>query len=300
MKPSPYQITAFTHAARERSFSRAAGALGVTQSSITQHVAKLEALMGVQLFVRRREGLELTRAGRDLFELSDRLRTMEEIVAERVASYGSMGAGELRIIANCPRPAMPVIARFVALYPEVQIEFGLHRWDEAMRRMREREADIGVITEPDRLPALHCREIEVTRYLAVMRHDHRLAGRRRLSLRELAAERLVLPEDGSFTQRVVQATAREAGVRLSRVLKTWTFPVVKEAILHGAGIGIALENSLFPSRHLVEIPIDEMAGAYRNYLVTPADKRELRAVRSFFDVAAETDISAGADPEYAL
>ncbi|MEO1115293.1 MAG: LysR family transcriptional regulator, partial [Pseudomonadota bacterium] len=40
--PSPYQIKAFTHVAREGSFSLAAKVLGVTQSSVTQHVGKLE------------------------------------------------------------------------------------------------------------------------------------------------------------------------------------------------------------------------------------------------------------------
>ncbi|MEO1189541.1 MAG: LysR family transcriptional regulator, partial [Pseudomonadota bacterium] len=47
---------AFARSARERSFSRAARSLGVTQSSVTQHVANLERQMGAQLFVRRRDG----------------------------------------------------------------------------------------------------------------------------------------------------------------------------------------------------------------------------------------------------
>ena len=57
--PSPYQIKAFTHVAREGSFSLAAKVLGVTQSSVTQHVGKLETVMGTQLFIRRRGALEL-------------------------------------------------------------------------------------------------------------------------------------------------------------------------------------------------------------------------------------------------
>ena len=86
MKTNPYQISAFTHAAREGSFTRAAENLGVTQSSITQHVAKLERTMGTQLFVRRRDGLELTRAGHELFAVSDRLRTLEQLIEEKVGT----------------------------------------------------------------------------------------------------------------------------------------------------------------------------------------------------------------------
>ncbi len=259
--------------------------MGVTQSSVTQHVAKLEALMGTRLFLRRREGLELTRAGRDLFEVSDRLGTLEQIVAEKVASYGALGAGQLTVIANAPRPTMPILERYARLYPGVQIEFGLYRWQEAMRRLIEREVDIAMVTEPTLTPDLHGREIERTRYLAVMRSDHPLAGRDRVSLAELAAHPVILPEDGSLTQRVVRRALEVRGKAFSQVVKIWTFPVVKEAILHGVGLGILLENSLAPSNRLVWIPIDEMPETYRNFVVTPADRRELRLVRSFFEVA---------------
>ncbi len=287
-KPSPHQLAAFTVAARERSFSRAAAALGVSQPSVTQHVAKLESLMGTRLFVRRREGLELTGAGRELFEMSDRLRTLEEIVVEKVARYGTLDAGQLTVIANAPRPTMPILARYTRRYPKVQIEFGLHRWDEAMRRLGEREADLAVVAEPTLGPQVHARPLETTRYLAVMRRDHPLAERETVALAEIARQPVILPEDGSLTQRVVRQKLGRQGLAFSQVVKTWTFPVVKEAILHGIGVGILLENSLFPSRHLVEIPIREMPEPYRNFLVTPVDKRELRLVKSFFEVAFET------------
>ena len=100
VKPSPYQIAAFTHAARERSFTRAAERLGVTQSSVTQHVAKLERIMGTRLLVRRRDGLELTRAGHELFAVSDRLRTLEQLIEERVANYSAFATGHLVVIAE--------------------------------------------------------------------------------------------------------------------------------------------------------------------------------------------------------
>jgi LysR family transcriptional regulator, low CO2-responsive transcriptional regulator len=287
-KPSPYQIAAFTHAARARSFSKAAAALGVTQSSVTQHVARLEGVMGTLLFVRRRDGLELTRAGRDLFEVSDRLTTLEQLVEERCASYRDLAGGHLRIIATAPRPAMPMIERYARSHPQVQIEFSLYNWTISMAMVREREVDIALFTEPDSADGLYIREIGRTRYLAYVRRDHPLAERSEVSLRELAGEPVILPEDGSFTQRVVNRHMSELGLSFLRILKTTTFPVVKEAVLHGIGVGLFLEDSLYPSSNLVAIPVTEMPESYRNCVVTPADKRDLRLVRSFIDVAVET------------
>jgi LysR family transcriptional regulator, low CO2-responsive transcriptional regulator len=287
MKPSPYQITAFTLAAREGSFTRAAERLGVTQSSITQHVAKLERIMGTQLFVRRRDGLELTRAGRELFAVSDRLRTLEQLIEEKVGSYGEFATGHLTVIANAPCPAMPVIARYTALYPRVQIEFTLVSWAVAMQQLHEREADIAIVTQPEIDDQLYSLPVETTRYRAYVRRGHPLAGRKRVSLRDLADQTVIVPEDGSLTQRLLHRKCAERGVRLTSLVKTTTFPLVKEAVLHGVGIGLLLDDSMFPSPNLVALDIAEMQETYTNCLVTPADKRELRFVRSFIDVASE-------------
>lgn len=102
--PSPYQIKAFTYTAREGSFSEAAKTLGVSQSSVTQHIAKLESLMGTQLFIRRRGGLELTRAAKELFAISDRLATLEQLINEKIGDYGALTDGHIRLIANAPAP----------------------------------------------------------------------------------------------------------------------------------------------------------------------------------------------------
>ena len=65
--------------------------------------------------MRRRDGLELTRAARELFEVSDRLRTLEQVIGEKIESYSNLSTGHLRIVANAPRPVMPAIAQFLQL-----------------------------------------------------------------------------------------------------------------------------------------------------------------------------------------
>ncbi len=285
MKPSPYQIAAFTHAARERSFSKAARALGVTQSSVTQHVAKLERTMGTPLFIRRRDGLEMTDAARELFALSDRLRDLEQLVFEKVQDYGSLSAGHLRIVANAPRPALPVIARYLELYPQVQVEFTLVSWTLGMKQLRERDVDVAIIAEPDAGDDLSADVVDETRYALHLRQDHPLAERTRVSFEDLLGETIVLPETGSLTHKVFTAKAKALGFAFPKVIQTTTFPVIKEAILHGVGVGLLLEDSLYPSQETLALPIAEMPERYRNFIVAPADKRELRIVRSFWDVA---------------
>ena len=285
MKLSSQQISAFTYAAREKSFSKAARSLGVTQSAITQHVSNLERLMGAQLFVRRRDGLELTRPAKELFALSDRMCTMEQQIAEKVETYNSLTAGHLQIIANAPCPSLPVIARYREQHPTVRISFTLCSWTRAMSMLKAREIDVAVVTEPERIDGLFFMELERTRYLAYLPSNHRLAKRRSISLADLADEAVVLPEDGSLTQKLITERAKLHETPLNRIVQMTTFPVVREAVLHGIGIGIMLEGSCFPSHDVTARPVREIPETFGTYLVTTVDKSQLRLVRSFIDVA---------------
>jgi DNA-binding transcriptional LysR family regulator len=289
--PNPYQIKAFTFVARERSFSRAAHCLNVTQSSVTQHVAKLENQMGTQLFIRRREGVELTRAGIELFKITDRLATLDQLVMEKINDYSALSEGNIRLIANAPRPAMPIIAKYGELYPHVQIDFTLYDWTSAMSLLNERQVDMAIVTEPSDSETLVTHELRRSRYMAHMRSDHRLAKKAVLSLEELQSETLVLPGDGSLTQKVAQSKIREYGLKFPRVLKTTTFPMVKEALLHNLGVGLLLENSMYPSDKLVAIPVEEMPEDYRDCVVIPRDKKDLRLIKSFLGVCVEAVVS---------
>lgn len=287
MKVSSPQIAAFTHAARERSFSKAAKVLGITQSAVTQHVARLEREMGTQLFLRTRGGLELTKPALELFALSDRMRTAEQLIAEKIAAYGTLSAGHLDVVANAPRPALPLIRSYCRRFPDVKLTFTLASWTLAMDKLRRREIDIAVITEPDLTDDLVAVELARVRYMAYMRADHPLAGRPEISLRELETEPLVLPEAGSLTRRIVGECLAAHGLQLRRMIEMTTFPVVKEAILHGIGVGILLEESFYPSGQLVMRPIRELSESYRTCLVAAADRSELRTVREFIDLAEE-------------
>ena len=283
-KPSPYQIMAFAQAARERSFSQAASILGVTQSSVTQHVANLEHTMGAQLFIRRRDGLKLTRAGRELFDVADRWAAINDLVHERIADYSALEDGHLRITATAPRPALPLIAEFNRQHPKILIDFTLKNWTQNTAAIRDREVDIAVFTDPALDDSVFAQWVEDVRYHVFVRGDHPFAGRTRVSLSELQEETIILTEDGSLTQKTFFETSRKHGLPFRKIVKMTTFAVVKEAILHGLGIGLLLENSIHETQRLVSFPIDEIDRTFRNYVVVPREKEKLRPIRQFLSL----------------
>lgn len=285
MKANHHQFTAFAHVIREGSFSRAAGRLGVSQSAITQHVAKLEHTVGMKLLRRGPDGISLTRAGHELYELADRQVTLDGLIKEKLEGYAALARGHLAIIANAPRPALPLIAQFQKAYPNVEVDFTLYDWTQAMALLRNRQVDVAVVTEPDRMGECVSRSITKASYVAYVPDEHQLADRQCISLHDLAKETVLIPEEGSYTARFVGQKLKQHGLDFPRRMRTTTFPVMKEAILHGVGVGIFLADSGFPGDGLAGVPITELPETFETKIVVPKDKYGLRIVAGFTELA---------------
>jgi DNA-binding transcriptional LysR family regulator len=161
-----------------------------------------------------------------------------------------------------------------------------------MGKLKHREIDIAVITEPEIKPGLYARQLTTSKFVACMRTDHPLVAIKRLKLRDLSDQVVILPERGSLTQKIVRDRLGKCGISFRRQVEMTTYPVVKEAILHGIGVGIMLDDSFHPSSSLEVRPIDELDDYFRTFLVTPQEKSNLRFVRSFIDLAFEHELKS--------
>ena len=119
------ELSAFATVAEERSFTRAASRLGISQSALSHSVRGLEKRLGLQLLARTTRSVSPTAAGRALLqELAPALERIERAVAE-TRKQRQNPAGRIRLII--PRTAtqmviLPKLARFNRTYPEIILE----------------------------------------------------------------------------------------------------------------------------------------------------------------------------------
>lgn len=287
MRPNHHQFVAFAYVVREGSFSAAAARLGVTQSTVTQHVAKLEHIVGTLLLRRGRDGVQLTPAGQDLYDLADRMVALDAEVAERLEGYNAMKQGRLKVIGNAPQPALRIIARFRERYPDIHIDFGLHDWTTATGMIRDRLADVGLITDAPESENWERIFIEQSRYVLYCRKRHPFVQRSEVCLADLVSETLIVPEKGSLTRRVFENACRSHGVNLSRIVTMTTFPLMCEAVLQGIGVALFLKDSSLIREDIAEVPIKEFAAPQKTYLLATKDRIRLKLVGEFLKAAVE-------------
>ena len=119
------ELAAFAVVAEERSFTRAAARLGVSQSALSHTMRGLEQRLGVQLLARTTRSVSPTAAGSALLaELAPALERIERSLAE-ARNLRERPAGRIRLVI--PRTAtylvlLPKLAQFARTYPEITLE----------------------------------------------------------------------------------------------------------------------------------------------------------------------------------
>jgi DNA-binding transcriptional LysR family regulator len=125
MKNDLGELAAFAVVAGERSFTRAAAGLGISQSALSHSMRGLEKRLGLQLLARTTRSVSPTAAGTALLQdLTPALERIERSLAEARKRRESP-TGRIRLII--PRPAtymvlLPKLARFARTYPEIVLE----------------------------------------------------------------------------------------------------------------------------------------------------------------------------------
>lgn len=134
----------FLAVARSGSLRAAAEGMNATHATVRRHIQSLETSLGVQLFRRSREGLELTVAGRKL--LPD-AQAAEEILQQARGGLQGLDREATGLIRMSLDPMSghyllaPIFARFCALYPEIELDIRLTYDIEDINRF---ESDISL------------------------------------------------------------------------------------------------------------------------------------------------------------
>lgn len=210
-------LRAFAAVAAQGSFSRAAEHLHLTQPAVSKRVAVLEQELGLALFDRLGRRIELTEAGRALLQRIPDVEQSLRMALQAVRDLHGEIAGPLRIATSHHiglHRLPPVLSAFQRTYPAVQLDIEFLDSEQAYERLRAGSIELAVVTlAPGDVSQLHSETIWPDPLSFMAAPDHPLAGRRRLTLAELAAHAAVLPGLDTFTGQIVHrhfATAGEA------------------------------------------------------------------------------------------
>ena len=189
------RLRVFREVARQGSFSGAAEALTFTQSAISQNVAALEREAGASLVERGSRGVRLTEAGHALVEHADAILARLDDAEQELAAIAGLRGGRLRLTSFPSAGAALVpdaISIFNQRYPDVELSLAEAEPHESLPALKRGDCDLAIVFDYRSLPE-EDEEVERVHLLDDVQHaalprDHRLAGRARVKLADLAED----------------------------------------------------------------------------------------------------------------
>ena len=248
--------------AEEQSFTRAAQRCFVVQSALSRQIKSLESELGVRLFARTSRKVEVTPAGEAFVEQARLcLGAAERAKVAAAAAHGDIrGALTIGVIPTVTAvDVAAVLGAFRRSYPEVGVHVRTGGSDEFLRRIAAGELDVGFLGLAEGVTprGVQTRELSQERLVAVLSEGHRLAGRRRLRLKDLADEPFVDFPEGSSGREQSDLAFERARLRREVSLEVNTADLLTGLVRQGLGVALVAPSVAREAPGCVCIPVSD-------------------------------------------
>ena len=239
-------LTAFIAVARERSFTRAAAKLQVSQSALSYTMRTLEERLGLRLLARTTRSVALTDAGERLLEsVGPRFDEIERDIAA-LSAMRDKPAGSVRIngVEHAAETILwPKLSKLMAEYPDIVVEIiSEYRLVDIVAARFDAGVRLGEQVDKDMIAV----PIGPDPRMAVVAAPSYFKGRRRpqkpQDLTQHACIRLRLPSSGGFYAWEFRKCSRELKVQVQGRAVFNTIGLMQDAALQGMGLAYLPED----------------------------------------------------------
>ncbi len=269
----------FLAVAEERSFTRAAAKLGITQSTLSHTIKQLETRMGIRLLTRTTRSVATTEAGERLrLSLAPRIAEIETEIAA-LMEFRDKPAGTVRLTLSdhAFESVWPKLAPVLADYPDIRLELSI---DNGLRNIVDDGFDAGVrlgeSVEKDMIavrisPDWRMVAVASSDYFAahpMPRHPQDLIGHNCMNMRQARG--------GGLYAWEFEREGQELRVRVDGQLTFNTSYAMVDAALKGLGIAFLPESLVeghLASGDLVQV-LDDWCPKFAGYYVYYPNRRQ--------------------------
>lgn len=234
-----YRLQTFHAVATERSFTRAARHLHLSQPAVSAHIRSLERHYGARLFAVRHRRVYLTAEGEAQFAYSERVFNLLREAERAVAATQGLERGRLHVGASATIGIYllpPVLVEFGRSHPAVQIEVAIGTTAEIVARVLADEVPLGLVEAVVNHPDLAVRPFATDEMVLIVPPEHPWVRAGPLPVDALQGSAILRREPGSGTQAFVDTLLERAGARLETAMVLGSTEALKQAVLAGGGV----------------------------------------------------------------
>jgi LysR family transcriptional activator of glutamate synthase operon len=294
------RLRQFVAVARTEHMTHAAGEIGVPQSTLSRGIARLEAELGVPLFVRAGRTVRLTREGRTLLRHAERALAelaegARELVGDADRVHGRVGLAFLSTLGTAVVPRL--LRDFRADHPGIRFDLVQGAHALLLERLRAGAADLALTSPLPDEPGLVAEPLDEEELRLAVPADHPLAARRDgVALAEAAGEPFVGFLPGYGLRGTVDAWCRQAGFVPRTAFEGGDAETLRGLV--GAGLGVALLPVAHhpPAPGVVELAVTSPRTSRTIGLVRVRDRTLTPPARALRDFVRRTRLLPAPSP----
>ena len=272
------QFKVFEAVARQLSFSKAAAELHLSQPAVSMQVKGLETIVGLPLTEQLGKKIFLTEAGREVLHASQRITAQLNDLQTNLAQLRGMDSGQLNIAVTSTANAVAtgILAQFRGRHPQVSIHLAVSNRESVLNQLAANRIDLAIMGQVPEHLGLEAIRFMDNPLVIIAPPEHRLVGKKNITVEDLAAESFLVREAGSGTRGAMERFFAAKGLEIRTSMEMSSNEAIKQAVQAGLGLGIlslqTLEMELALQR-LAVLAVEGFPIMRHWYLVHRADKR---------------------------
>lgn len=285
------QLKAFVKAAQLQNFSEAAKSLCINQSSFSQNIKQLEEELNVTLFHRNTHETTLTQAGKELLPYAQQTLQKADNCINRMNDLLEMRCGTLNIGVTHSFSVVlsESLQTYLKAYPGIKVNIFYKTMSELMDMLLEREVDFVLSYRPEdkAYPQVVSHTLFEDHLSAIVRKDHPLATKQKVTLKEISEYPLALPNIGLHARDVLDRISCASNIELeARVQLDQVTPLLR-LVRSGMLITVLASSTAENEPDLVAVPIDAVGTRMEGSCQMLKEDYKKEAAKEFFRVLTE-------------
>lgn len=284
------QLKTFVEVWRQKSFSRAAEHLRITQPAVSAQIRSLENEIGEPLFNRKGGKITFTPAGRVFEPFAEHALGIQRHMLLMIAEQRHSARGEIAISAqeSTSLYVLPeVFADFREHYPKVGLKITRSGRSRTLEALLNREVDFGVVSLPVNDSRFCVEMLHHDEFVLATAKGHPLAAIKNAGAADLVKHSFLLPKYGKQRELLLNIF-RMHDVYPNKILEVESGELMKRFVI--AGLGIAFLPTVTISDALVSglvevIPVDSIQLTRDLGLLYLKDLPLTRAISGFLEIA---------------
>lgn len=278
--------------AEEKSFTKAASILSLTQPAVSNHISLLEKEIGVKIFFRNKGEVKITPEGEIVVKYAKRIKSLYKRMFDKISEFdrqitklrvGITHTAESNEIAE-------ILAKFGVSHGNINITIITDSIKNLYEMLENYEIDFAVIEGRRQVGDLNYLMLDTDYLVCILSNNNPLSKKSMVSLSDLKKEHIILRLPESETRKLFEATLTSMNDSIDNFdvsIEVDNIATIKDLIRKDLGVSVLPQSACMDELRkgkITALPIENLSMARETNIVYNKDFARLDLIRDFVDL----------------